>query len=333
MFSIMMEELKVREANPSDQLAVIKIMEKSCGAKETNMYKFEHYVFGENVFCLLGEKTVNDQDILVGFLLYYYTYSTWKGRCLLMEDIYVSPSDRRTGVASVLLKKVLKIGLTMNCKRLNFQISQDNIPGSSFSFKYGARNLTLEENWHLFRMEQTAMNNMANSCNTLPECCKIRKAKLGDGSAIMKLILELADYEKMPEGPQISYQILEADGFGNKSFYECYIAEKENTIVGYVLFFLTYNYEGKCLYMEDLYVTPSHRGKGIGSSLWRIAIQYGLDNQCLRSEFSVLSWNTPSISFYNSKRAEDITKKEGIHFFRLNHNEMKMICSQEISQE
>lgn len=325
-----MEDLKYRHAKPSDRLVVVEMMRNSTGIKTTKKISdFDHYIFGENVFCLLVEKTVNGQDTVVGFLLYYYTYSTWEGPCLLMEDLYIFPSDRRKGIASTLLKKVLKIGLEMNCKRLNFLISEDNVPGSSFSFKHGARDLTLEEDWQLFRMEREAMNVMATSVSSLPEDCKIRKAELGDGSSIMKLIHELADYEKMPDGPQITYQTLEGDGAPDASFYQCYVAQSLNTIVGYVLFFQTYNYEGKCLYMEDLYVTPHYRGKSIGSALWRTAIQHGLDNQCSRCEFSVLSWNTPSISFYNSKGAEDITKKEGVHFFRMNHNQMKIVCNQE----
>ena len=91
----------------------------------------------------------------------------------------------------------------------------------------------------------------------------IRKAVKEDCKKIRVLIQELADYEKMPEGPKINVETLAEDGFGAKSFFECFVATDNETLVGFVLFFYTYStWEGRSVYMEDLYVTPTHRNKG-----------------------------------------------------------------------
>ena len=88
---------------------------------------------------------------------------------------------------------------------------------------------------------------------------------------------ELADYEKMPEGPKIDAKELEEDGFGSNPFYHCFAAEnpdKPNELVGFVLYFFTYStWEGRSIYMEDLYVTPAFRGKGLGKKLWQSCVQ------------------------------------------------------------
>ena len=87
----------------------------------------------------------------------------------------------------------------------------------------------------------------------------------------------MADYEKMPDGPKLTEKDLEEDGFGAKPFFECLVAydpAKPEKLVGFVLFFYTYStWEGKAVFMEDLYVTPTYRGKGIGTNLWKGVVQ------------------------------------------------------------
>ena len=81
----------------------------------------------------------------------------------------------------------------------------------------------------------------------------------------------------MPEGPKIDAKELEEDGFGSNPFYHCFAAEnpdKPNELVGFVLYFFTYStWEGRSIYMEDLYVTPAFRGKGLGKKLWQSCVQ------------------------------------------------------------
>lgn len=80
----------------------------------------------------------------------------------------------------------------------------------------------------------------------------------------------------MPDGPKIDAKILEEDGFGPKPFYECFVAQEpeKSALIGYVLYFYTYStWEGRSVYMEDLYVTPSCRGRGLGTKLWQSVVK------------------------------------------------------------
>merc|ERR1712156_585706 len=166
----------------------------------------------------------------------------------------------------------------------------------------------------------------------------LRPATKNDCIEIKRLIQELADYEKMPNGPKIDHKVLEEDGFGTKQpFFKCIVAQKTYTggsreLVGFVLFFWTYStWEGRSIYMEDLYVTPSARGKGVGKSLWQACVKAGLEMGCTRCNFEVLDWNSPSIDFYKSQGAIDRTGTEGWLSFRMNHQEMKKFCSSDSS--
>ncbi|XP_028654163.1 diamine acetyltransferase 1-like isoform X1 [Erpetoichthys calabaricus] len=153
----------------------------------------------------------------------------------------------------------------------------------------------------------------------------IRHARSCDCEHIMRLIMELAVYENMSEQVKITSKELERDGFSNHTFFKCLVAEvpeehqtKEgHTIVGYCLYFYTYStWEGCVIYMEDLYVMPEFRGNGIGKAMMCRIAQIGRQSECVRLQFSVLNWNKPSIEFYKSHGALDLTEKEGWHAMR-----------------
>ncbi|KAJ8303819.1 hypothetical protein KUTeg_018612 [Tegillarca granosa] len=72
-------------------------------------------------------------------------------------------------------------------------------------------------------------------------------------------------------------------------------------------------WEGKFIHMEDLYVKPEYRGKGIGLSLWKAATKIAVEENCQRFQWSVVDWNKPSIEFYKSQGGFDLTEKEGWH--------------------
>ncbi|KAL6098862.1 diamine acetyltransferase 2b [Pungitius pungitius] len=154
---------------------------------------------------------------------------------------------------------------------------------------------------------------------------KVRPATKEDCKEISRMISELAVYEKMPEQVKITHEELERDGFCQNPFFECLVAEvpeehrsKEGfPIVGYALYFYTYStWKGRSVYLEDLYVMPEFRGKGIGKGLLSKVAEVGKKKQCVRLQLSVLDWNTPSRDFYAAKGAQDITASEGWHFLR-----------------
>ncbi|XP_049339052.1 diamine acetyltransferase 2b [Astyanax mexicanus] len=153
----------------------------------------------------------------------------------------------------------------------------------------------------------------------------IRPARAQDCTDIQRMIMDLAVYEKMPDQVKISHKELERDGFGPNPFFQCLVAEvaqehcspEGHTVVGYALYFYTYStWSGRCVYMEDLYVMPNFRGKGVGKALMATIAKVATEQQCVRLQFSVLDWNKPSLEFYLSKGAQDLTDKEGWHFLR-----------------
>lgn len=127
----------------------------------------------------------------------------------------------------------------------------------------------------------------------------IRKAEKRDVSSIRRLILELADFEKAGDQVKITERQLEEDGFGEKAFFQAFVAECEGQLVGFSLSFVRYStWRGKMLYMEDLYVTESHRGQSIGSALLEKQLDYAKESGINFLCFQVLDWNQPAISFY-----------------------------------
>ena len=122
----------------------------------------------------------------------------------------------------------------------------------------------------------------------------------------MRLIKELAIYEREPEAVVATEADLLRDGFGKNPLFHVLIAEWHREPVGFALYFFQFStWTGRAvLYLEDLFVTPSHRGKGIGVELMKRLAREAVANDCLRFQWSVLDWNAPSIAFYESLGAK-----------------------------
>nr|XP_045614012.1 uncharacterized protein LOC123767925 isoform X1 [Procambarus clarkii] len=264
----------------------------------------------------------DNNGLLVGYALYYYTYSTWEGRSVFMDDLYVTSSHRYKGIGFRLCQKFIEIVLDVKCARWNLTMLKSNTQAIAFFEGQGAVNLSITEGWDVFRMNKDAMEAFLNKAKTI-EGVKIRAATAKDCVGIRKLIQDLADYEKMPEGPQIDDKKLQEDCFGEIPFYKVFVAEDDDILVGYVLFFYTYSLDGRGVYMEDLYVSPSHRGRGIGSALWRKVVQCGMSVGGCRCDFSVLNWNASSIEFYKLKGATNLTSEKGHQMYRIKESIMK----------
>ncbi len=130
----------------------------------------------------------------------------------------------------------------------------------------------------------------------------IRKAEPGDIPVIINLIKELAEFEKLSHLVTDSEEGLRESLFGKEKFVEVYLAEYDGNIAGQALFFKNYStFLGKPgIYLEDLYVKPEFRGKGIGKELLLKVISIAKERNYGRVEWSVLDWNKPAIDFYNS---------------------------------
>jgi len=133
----------------------------------------------------------------------------------------------------------------------------------------------------------------------------LRPAKEADVPHILQFIRDLAEYEREPDAVLATEADLLRDGFTEPRRFHCIIAELNQdsaTIpAGFALYFYNYStWRGHAgIYLEDLYVPPEHRGKGIGKALITRIAAIAVAEGCPRFEWSVLDWNTPSIDFYH----------------------------------
>jgi len=128
---------------------------------------------------------------------------------------------------------------------------------------------------------------------------------MDDIHIILHLIKELSIYEKLSHQFNNNEEFLKKYLFGEKKFAEVLIADYDNQPVGFALFFHNYStFVGKPgIYLEDLFVRPEIRGKGIGKKLFLELIKLAKVRNCGRVEWSVLNWNKPAIDFYKSMGA------------------------------
>lgn len=134
---------------------------------------------------------------------------------------------------------------------------------------------------------------------TDPGLFTVRTGTKADLPAVLELIVELAIFEREPDAVKTTIESMERDGFGENSVFGFFVAESESKIVGISLYYYRYStWRGKCLYLEDLIVTESSRGLGIGKALFEATIQKACDEQCVGMSWQVLDWNQPAIDFY-----------------------------------
>ncbi|MFD1260864.1 GNAT family N-acetyltransferase [Entomomonas asaccharolytica] len=135
----------------------------------------------------------------------------------------------------------------------------------------------------------------------------IRNAKPSDAATILSLITELAIYEKAEHEVLATEETIKSSLFSEDSTAKAFVCENEQgKIIAYAIYF--YNYSTwlakKGLYLEDLYVAASERGKGVGKLLLLHLAKMAVEEGCGRFEWSVLDWNTPAIEFYESLGAK-----------------------------
>ena len=130
----------------------------------------------------------------------------------------------------------------------------------------------------------------------------IRPATSADVPLILEFIRDLAEYEREPQAAVATAADLLRDGFGPEPKFRVDIAEWLGEPAGFAFYFWNYStWQGKPgLYLEDLFVRPRFRGKGIGKALLVHLARVALKNNCGRLVWQVLDWNAPSIDFYES---------------------------------
>lgn len=129
---------------------------------------------------------------------------------------------------------------------------------------------------------------------------RIRAAKESDVPMILDFIRQLAGYERLSHAVAATEQALRETLFGARPYAEVLVAHWDEEPAGFALFFHNYStfLAKPGIYLEDLFVNPSARGRGIGKALLTRLAELAIERHCGRVEWSVLDWNAPSIEFY-----------------------------------
>jgi GNAT superfamily N-acetyltransferase len=134
----------------------------------------------------------------------------------------------------------------------------------------------------------------------------IRLARKEDTPRIHALIKDLALYEKAPQEAKATLEQIDESLFSDDPHAFCHVVEVDGTVVGISIWFLNYStWLGKPgIYLEDLYIDPAYRGKGLGLALLKELAKICIERDYERLQWWVLDWNEPSIEFYKSLGAE-----------------------------
>lgn len=130
----------------------------------------------------------------------------------------------------------------------------------------------------------------------------IRPAVPDDVPVLLALVRELATYEREPDAVVATEAGLRTALFGDSPAAFCHVAEADGEVAGFALWFLNFStwLGGHGIYLEDLYVRPAYRGRGLGKALLETLTGIARERGYGRVEWSVLDWNTPAQDFYRS---------------------------------
>jgi GNAT superfamily N-acetyltransferase len=133
----------------------------------------------------------------------------------------------------------------------------------------------------------------------------LRAAEPRDLPVIVELITELAEFERLTHLLQVTPERLAPHLFGERAVAECLLGEVDGEVQAFALFFTNFStfLAQPGLYLEDLYVRPAHRGRGLGTALLARLARLAVERGCGRFEWSVLDWNSKAIAFYEKMGA------------------------------
>jgi GNAT superfamily N-acetyltransferase len=133
-----------------------------------------------------------------------------------------------------------------------------------------------------------------------PEPLEIRRPTIDDVPLLLQLISELAEYEKLSHCATGTEELLQEHLFGPRPAAEALIGSIDGTLFGFALYFQSFS-TFLCkpgIYLEDIYVRPEARGRGLGKALLRAVARIAVERDCGRLEWAALNWNAPAIGFY-----------------------------------
>jgi GNAT superfamily N-acetyltransferase len=137
----------IREAKLGDEKSIfdliyaLAVYEKAPEQVTNSAEQLRIDLFEDNVCSAL---VAEENGVIIGFSLYYISYSTWKGRCLYLEDFFVLPDKRREGIGQMLFDQTVSVAVKLGVKRMDWQVLDWNQPALNF---YKKNNATLDGEW------------------------------------------------------------------------------------------------------------------------------------------------------------------------------------------
>ncbi|XP_015789422.1 uncharacterized protein LOC107366355 [Tetranychus urticae] len=162
------------------------------------------------------------------------------------------------------------------------------------------------------------------------EIHQIREAVKEDCQQIIKLIKMLARYENMENAVKIDSTTLIDDGFTENKppSFKCLVSHGENQqLSGYLIYYYTYPWEGRSIFILNIFVDPQFRKMGIGKKFITKLAQIAYAEDMARIDLSILDWNQLSIDFHQSLGAVNLSNKEGWNYFRFNKNSIQQLAN------
>lgn len=168
--------------------------------------------------------------------------------------------------------------------------------------------------------------NRVSTHGSREEMISIRPAVEADVTLLFNFILGIAEYEKRSDEVVADESILRESFFGDQARAEALIAEWRGKPVAFAVFFENFStFEGRSgLYLEDLYVNPEYRRKGIGRALLAYLAQIAVERGCPRFEWGALDWNQNAINLYEKMGAKQMSE---LRIFRLTGDDLVRLAS------
>ncbi|NNL00733.1 MAG: GNAT family N-acetyltransferase [Eudoraea sp.] len=143
---------------------------------------------------------------------------------------------------------------------------------------------------------------------------QIRESVAEDMPAVLKLIKELAIFEREAHAVEMTTERLIKDGFGSEKLFHCFVGVIDKNVEGMALLYPRYStWKGPVIHLEDLIVSEGFRGSGLGTALLNEVVKYGAKLGVKRISWDVLDWNSPAIEFYEKKGAKVLRDWDVVH--------------------
>ncbi|CAA9287957.1 Histone acetyltransferase HPA2 and related acetyltransferases [uncultured Coleofasciculus sp.] len=293
-----MFELTLRPATPADVSVLLDLImalaeyEKLSHAVTGTVEALKEHLFGANpdIEAIVAEYAGQ----AAGFALFFHNYSTFLAKPgIYLEDLFVLPQFRRLGIGKAVLSYLAQLAVSRNCGRFEWSVLDWNESAIAFYKRMGA---SILESTRICRLTEEPLTELASNNSSL----KVRPATPEDTPTLFHLLQGKAEFDQKLDTLTGTPEALQRHLFGEPSYIEAILAESEGEVVGFATFFPNYStfLTRQGLYVDDLFILPSHRRQGLGKAMLGHLAQLAVKRDCGRLEWLVAVWNDQAIAFY-----------------------------------